>query len=192
MNHYKYRLWTVIFLFACMLCSACGDSHSQVYLENTETEETVVMEETDADSKQSVVFVCGAVLCPGLYEFEGEKRVYDAICAAGGLLDEADPNFWNQAEYLTDGMKLYIPTKEEVIDNAVSQGGETSNDFRVDLNKASKEELMTIPGVGATRADQIIAYRRDVGMFHSVEDVKAVSGIKDGLYEKMKDYIKVE
>ena len=66
-----------------------------------------------------------------------------------------------------------------------------TNDGKINLNTASKDQLMTIPGVGESKADSIIAYRQEQGMFQSTEDVMNISGIKEGMYAKIKDYISV-
>ena len=86
---------------------------------------------------------------------------------------------------LEDEEKVYVPTQEEA---AMTQSVE---DGKVDLNTATKEELMTIPGIGESKALLIIKYREQCGNFKTIEDVMKISGIKEGMFEKMKDYIKV-
>ena len=131
------------------------------------------------------VYVCGAVNQPGVYELPSESRVYEAIKAAGGLKEDAALSSIHQAEVLADEMTIYIPTlSEETI-------LEQEDDGKVNINKASKEELMSLPGVGETKAKSIIEYRNDHGAFESIEEIKEISGIKDGLYEKIKDLIKI-
>jgi competence protein ComEA len=131
------------------------------------------------------VYVCGAVNQPGVYELPTESRVYEAIAAAGGLKEDAAVASIHQAEILVDEMTIYIPTlSEEMV-------LEQESDGKVNINKASKEELMSLPGVGETKATSIIEYRNDHGAFESIEEIKEISGIKDVLYEKIKDLIKI-
>ena len=90
-----------------------------------------------------------------------------------------------------DGQKIYVPSREEVQASAVPLPEGEQEDARVDLNKASKEELMTLSGIGESRADAILEYRKKQGGFRSAEELKEVEGIKDGIFDKIKDQIKV-
>ncbi len=146
------------------------------------------------------VHVCGAVRTPGVYELKSGSRVYEAVQAAGGFTDDAEENYVNQAQILSDGMKLMIPTIEEAlampeygVDMQTAEGtaGQPADDGRININTASQQELCTIPGIGATRAAAIAQYRQEHGNFDSVEDIMKVTGIKEGTYEKIKDSIKV-
>ncbi len=146
------------------------------------------------------VHVCGAVRTPGVYELKSGSRVYEAVEAAGGFTDDAEENYVNQAQILSDGIKLMIPTAEEALampeggmDTQTEAGtaGQPADDGRVNINTASEQELCTIPGIGATRAAAIVRYRQEHGNFDSVEDIMKVTGIKEGTYEKIKDNIKV-
>ena len=131
------------------------------------------------------VFVCGAVKNPGVYELTQGSRAFEAIVAAGGFAEDAAENEVNQAEILKDEMKLYIPTWQEF-----ERQQEEESD-KININKASQADLMTIPGVGEAKANQIIQYREENGSFQNIEDIMLISGIKEGLFNKIKDYIKV-
>lgn len=146
-----------------------------------------------------VVHICGAVESPGVYILDAGSRIYQVIERAGGFCEDADEDYLNQAELLSDGMKLYVPTKEEV-----EQAGEADNwqkmnnstDFRpeealININTAGEELLCTLPGVGSSKAKSIIAYREKNGRFQKIEDIMNVEGIKDGLFQKIKDSITV-
>ena len=164
------------------------------------------------------VHVCGAVKNPDVYELPAGSRVYEAVQAAAGFTEEADLNYVNQAQILTDGVKLVIPTVEQT--EALTSEGKGENmigiveeqgsadglgitaagtdsgqgdvsDAKININTASEAELCNIPGIGATRAAAIVAYRQEKGGFSSIEDIMNVSGIKEGTYEKIKDSIKV-
>ena len=144
--------------------------------------------------EQICIYVCGAVVTPGVYEFIPGARVAEAIMAAGGMTEEAAETYWNQAAVLEDGQKIYVPTKEEAAEEAESQsrGQIIEQENKINLNTASKEQLMTLSGVGSSRADAIIAYRREYGGFGSIEDIMKIEGIKEGVFKKMKDKITVE
>ena len=131
------------------------------------------------------VYVCGAVMNEGVYELPAGSRVYEAIQKAGGFAEDAAVTHINQAEVLEDETQLYVPTMEEITNE------ETKGDGKVNLNLASKEELMTLPGVGEAKADLIIQYREEHGRFQNIEDVMNISGIKEGLFAKIKDNITV-
>ena len=160
------------------------------------------------------VHVCGAVVSSDVYELPAGSRVYEAVQAAGGFTDDADENYVNQAQILSDGVKLVIPTMEQtsakesedtennrigIVGEPGSGGGQsitdtgagTLSDGKININTASEEELCNIPGIGAVRAAAIVAYRQEKGGFSSIEDIMNVSGIKEGTYEKIKDSIKV-
>ncbi|MDO4622208.1 MAG: ComEA family DNA-binding protein [Eubacteriales bacterium] len=150
------------------------------------------------------VYVCGAVAVPGVYELPEGSRVYEAVAAAGGLLPEADERCLNQAVLLTDGLQITVFTREEtagkvpaesmvtgMTGDAAAGGTADSGTGKVNLNTADKEELMTLPGIGAARAESIIRYRTENGSFSSIEDIQNIEGIKAKAFEKIKDYIEV-
>lgn len=142
------------------------------------------------------VYVCGAVNKPGVYELSCTARAFEAIEKAGGFSTEAYEEALNLAKPLEDGEKLTVPTKEEweqaeQAEEALTAENE-KQDGLVNINTASKEELCTLPGVGSSRAESIIAYREENGSFSAIEDIKNVTGIKEGLFSKIKDKIKVK
>ena len=180
-------VWCFICIFAMLLSVGCRAEDEEIKLE-----EAVVQEEDPAESPAEnthiFVYVCGCVNAPGVYELLPDSRLYEAIEAAGGMTEEAAAVCLNQAEKLTDGQKIYVPSVEEA---AVPEGQGQSDDGRLNLNTATKEELMTLPGIGEVKAEAIIRYREEKGSFASVEELKEVEGIKEGVFEKVKDQIKV-
>ena len=147
-------------------------------------------------SDQTVqVYVCGEVAAPGVYQLKDGMRICDAVEAAGGLTKAASREYWNLAEKLSDGQMIYFPTEEEARERKASAeaAGATveESDGRIDINTADAAQLVTIPGIGETRAAAILAYREKNGPFAKVEDIMQVSGIKSALFEKMKDYITI-
>lgn len=164
--------------------SACKKNETETFqLETSDIADENVQQEKEEGT--IFVYVCGAVNQEGVYELPKGSRVYEVIQKAGGFLDTAAVTSVNQAEVLEDEEKVYVPTQEEA---AMVQSVE---DGKVDLNTATKEELMTIPGIGESKALLIIKYREQHGNFKTIEDVMEISGIKEGMFEKMKDYIKV-
>lgn len=178
---------------------------SDALADNTEKTENI---ETN-DSQSFVVYVSGYVNNPGVYELSAGSRVIDAIDAAGGYSKEAYDNYLNLASLIADGQMIYVPSEEEVesgsIERGVASGADGSgvggvtggngggnssgSGALVNINQASKEELMTLPGIGESKADKIIAYREENGRFSTPEGIMEISGIKDGLYNKIKDKI---
>ena len=157
----------------------------------------------DTDSaviKDIKVYVCGAVQRPDVYEISADSRIVDAVSAAGGFAIDAYPEAMNLAETVSDGSRIYVPTKEEVDALAVvysdtgSESGDTTSDStgRVNINTATLEELTTLPGIGDTRARAIIDYREQNGAFGNIEDIMQVTGIKEKSFSKIKDSICVK
>lgn len=152
------------------------------------------------ESEKIFVFVCGAVNNPGVYSFDSGSRVFEAIRKAGGFSEEADENYLNQARVLTDGEQLRVFTRDETsklsaedISSKPAEGSYTeavSGDL-VNINTADKKTLETLNGIGSARADAIIEYREKNGPFDSIEEIKNVSGIKDSVFNSLKDNITV-
>lgn len=153
--------------------------------------------------------VCGAVANPGVFQLEEGSRVFQAIEAAGGYLEDAAQNCVNRASILSDGQQLYILTQEEMqqqgIDPAqaalqeqntaggqAAAGSQEQQDDRVNINTADESQLTTLTGIGSTRAQAIIAYREANGPFAAIEEIMNVQGIKEGTFTKIKDEIVVE
>lgn len=141
--------------------------------------------------KSVVVHICGAVVSPGVYELSPGSRIADAVELAGGLLEDADESYVNLAELLADGQQISIPTKQEARlmrqlpqQNSVACG-------KININTADKVLLCSLPGIGDTRAADIIAYRQEHGGFKAIEDIMQVSGIKEGSFQKIKEMITV-
>ena len=144
------------------------------------------------------VHICGEVISPGVYELKEGSRVFQAIEKAGGVTDQAAAEYLNMAEQVKDGMKIVVPGKEEVeaakARGEISLQAEASSNVqktKVNLNTATKEELMTLRGVGEAKAADILKYRESQGGFQKIEDIMKISGIKDAAFQKIKDDITV-
>lgn len=174
--------------------SAVEDSLSffrQTTAEGQETTEAVIetTAETEWPEKATIfVHVCGAVVNPGVYELPVGSRAYEALAMAGGATDTAAVYTVNLAEELTDEQQLYIPEEGETMVSA-SVGVEGVS--RINLNTATKEQLMSLHGIGDAKAEAIVKYRKKIGGFTSVEQIMEVEGIKEAGYEKIKDDITI-
>ncbi len=144
------------------------------------------------------VHICGAVERPGVYQGEEGSRVFQVVEEAGGFLEEAAPDYLNMADAVSDGMKLVVPYADEL--EAGQAYGETgqaaagvfaSGPAKININTADKAALMTLKGIGESRAEDIIRYREQNGGFQKIEDIMNVSGIKDASFEKIRDDITV-
>lgn len=146
-----------------------------------------------------LVHICGAVANPGVYELPEGDRICHAVEKAGGFTTRADQNYLNQAQKLTDGMRIYIPTREEtalasenslLLSNDLQQAHVSENGL-ININTAGLEQLCSLPGIGVGKAQNIIAYREEKGSYTSIEEIMNVEGIKEGLFEKIRDRITV-
>lgn len=175
---------------------------------------TELSDASSEEAKTLVVHICGAVSAPGVYELPAGSRIIDAVEAGGGFLPEADEACCNLAEEIVDGCQIYIMTKTENCADGQTEkkaGIQTSPDSDmqttdrnvrsnnapalenglVNLNTADVAALMTLPGIGESRAKAIISYREQQGAFTKIEDIMKISGIKQAAFSKIKDKITV-
>ena len=178
------------------------------------TDRTELSDASSEEEKTLVVHICGAVSAPGVYELPAGSRIIDAVEAGGGFLPEADEACCNLAEEIVDGCQIYIMTKSESCADGQTEkkaGIQTSPDSDmqttdrnvrsnsapalenglVNLNTADIAALMTLPGIGESRAKAIISYREQHGAFAQIEDIMKISGIKQAAFSKIKDKITV-
>lgn len=133
--------------------------------------------EPETFSNDIIVEIKGEVKYPGIYQIFGDARIYDLVVLAGGLTADADTASLNMADFLRDGAAVFVPSKKEVQTDKIS------------LNHASLEELMTLKGIGETKAKSIIEYREQHGGFKSIDEVKNVKGISENLFEQLKEFL---
>ena len=178
------------------------------------TDRTELSDASSEEAKTLVVHICGAVSAPGVYELPAGSRIIDAVEAGGGFLPEAEEACCNLAEEIVDGCQIYIMTKSESCADGQTEkkaGIQTSPDGDmqttdrnvrsnsapalenglVNLNTADVAALMTLPGIGESRAKAIISYREQHGEFAKIEDIMKISGIKQAAFSKIKDKITV-
>ena len=148
-----------------------------------------------AQNPSVCVYVCGSVRKEGVYYLSADARVADAVAAAGGFADDAATAYLNLAERLTDGRKVYVPSLAEVEAGSVpatpAQGTDLwgADSGKININTADRQLLMSLPGIGEARAGDIIAWREKHGGFSEISDIMKVSGIKEAMFERIKDRI---
>ncbi|KGA98466.1 competence protein ComE [Alkalihalobacillus alcalophilus ATCC 27647 = CGMCC 1.3604] len=160
------------------------------FLEGQDEEETTE-EESSVEEMELVVDIKGAIKRPGIYVMEEGERIHDVINKAGGLIDEADDLQVNLASLVTDEMVIYIPSihDEEAYSGPLQVSATSEADGLINLNTATQAELEQLPGVGPSKAAQIIAYREEHGSFVDIEDLKKVSGFGEKSFEQLKALI---
>ncbi len=211
----KRYLGIVCLITACaLLCCGCGDKGTAILIGETKESADVPAEgeqeasrasgqagtaaqsaasgETASEARDTTirVYVCGAVANPGVVEIPQGSRVEDALEAAGGFWAEAGREAVNLADWVSDGQKLYFPKEGEAVEESQAQSDSASG--LVNINTADAAALCTLPGIGESRAQDIISYREANGGFQACEDIMKVSGIKTAAYEKIKDKITVK
>ena len=197
MKRIQRILWmlAVLQLFFCVGCkktavlydgSNIGETDLEDAIQETDIPEAVDEAETAA---VSYVYVCGEVANPGVYELPAESRIGEAVEAAGGLTGKASTTWLNLAERMTDGQKIEVPSEERariLLEESVQRESSLIN-----LNTATAEQLMTLRGIGESKAEDILNYREQHGGFGSIEELMQISGIKERVFEKIKDQITV-
>ena len=148
----------------------------------------------DDNMKFICVHIAGFVVNPGVYNIAEGARIYEVVRLAGGFLPEADESYLNLASVVFDGQKIMVLSKEEAktAKPFVSQIDKETEKSLININTATKEQLMQLAGIGESRALSIISYREKHGEFKKIEDIMKISGIKEAAFEKIKDYICVD
>ena len=186
---------------------------------DNKTIEADTIKKNESTYETLYVDIKGAVNNPGVYEMNEGSRVIDVIEEAGGLRDDADTSIINLSKQVEDEMYIIIYTKDEIMsykeriipskkivteieekiicpdtDNDAcigkNDGKNSSLNSKVNINTASKEELMLIPGIGESKANSIIEYREN-NNFTDISEIMNVSGVGESIYDKIKDYIEV-
>ena len=200
----KIEIWIVVAI--CAILYYFVSNHTTEYYENNlidnEVVQSTVSEQTVEEVSTIKVYVTGEVNLPGVIELEEGARIQDAVEGAGGITKEANLRDINLAYEVSDGEKIYIPNisgqteenenhEQSYASSSESKSGNNSNG-KVNINKATVNELTNIPGIGASTAQKIISYRDENGKFKNVEDIKNISGIGNSKYENIKDYIAIK
>lgn len=189
----------------CRTDTTDTDEKETEYRDRESNADSDVDGDGSTEDKTCYIHVCGAVHYPGVYELREGARLCEAIDMAGGVTEDAYADGVNLALEVVDGSRVRIPTVEEWENGNYAEMAEAAgiNELQTDrenggtqaqlvnINTADASELVSLPGIGATRAEAIIAYRKEHGSFSSIEEIQKVSGIKSGLYNKIKDKIKI-
>ncbi len=206
-NHKKWILGAIILFVLVVYYIYTNSSQKEVNMQELEefVEKNTILntqeEQTEKEVQKIIIHVAGQVANPGVVQLEEGARITDAISAAGGILEKADLQDINLASIVEDGMKIYIPSIEERKESfeKVDQNSEMTDksgqtikrNGKVNINTASKKELTTLEGIGETTADRIIEYRKEIGKFKTIEDLKNVKGIGDAKFNKIKEKVEV-
>lgn len=183
MKKKKMRYWSLAALPAIVLLllgSMKKDNVDEIGFSVPSTEADLV-EESLQEEETVFVHIGGQVVKPGVYEVKADSRVVDVLLLAGGFTAQAGTDEVNMAQRVEDGMKIIVPAIP----------AEDGTESLVNLNTATKEQLMSLPGIGESKAQAILSYREKNGGFAGTEEVMQVEGIKAGVYEKIKEYIMV-
>lgn len=171
------------------------EENSFLYYENIDFEDEVnVYENVERKDDRITIHITGDVNYPGVVVLENGARIVDAIEAAGGETGEADLDKLNLARILNDGDKVYVPNKNDINTEEMILEDESENNKQatININTASIEELIKLPGIGEATATKIVEYRKQNGKFKTIEELKNVAGIGNNKFETIKDKIRVK
>lgn len=195
----KYKFYIIVYLSLIFIFILIFSNKSYPSIESVDANESEeVINDVSVDIK-------GLVVNPGVYNIKSDSRIIDVIELAGGLKEGANTEQINLSKKVTDEMVIVIYSNEEVesmkkndsynnIDNAnyVDEYKiNNTSDGKVSINTSTLEELMTLKGIGKSKAEAIIKYRNTIGLFNSIEEIMNVSGIGESIYKKIKDNIKL-
>lgn len=179
-------------LLICILCISCSNQEdlSEYDLKLNLNDNKSVDSLSANDNSKIFVHITGEVLRSGVYEMDPGSRVIDLVEEAGGFTVDANQEAVNLAEKLRDGSKIYIPNKDDKVNINNFSSASSDNEIIMDLNTATKEELMKLPSVGDKTADSIIKYRED-NEFNDFNDLLKVPGIGKKKLESFKGMISI-
>ncbi len=178
----------IIYVTVLIICefTACksSDESQEIIVETVATQELV----TQNERNEICVYIVGEVVNPGVYVLEEHSRICDVVEMAGGFTDNAATEYINLASIVSDEEKIIVYSLDEVLNGEVI----TENENLININTATKEQLMTLPGIGESKASDIIKYREENGKFQTKEDIMKVPGIKDAAFSKIEELITVK
>ena len=147
-------------------------------------------DESDEDDGYIYTHITGEIKKPGVYKMKAGTRMDDLVKEAGGLTDEADINQINLSEKLVDEERIIVPSKSGSSEEGMTSTAIDTKTKKININKASLSELMTLPGVGEKTAQKFIDYREQK-KFKKIEDVMNIEGIGENKFKNIKEYISV-
>ncbi|MEG0923648.1 MAG: helix-hairpin-helix domain-containing protein [Anaerovoracaceae bacterium] len=195
-NQKIVKMATVVFVIivAVLFFVFGGKDDEALTIENGDTigAEEQAAEDASSEKIEYYVDISGNVKAPGVYLVDDKTRLFQVVKMAGGFTRNADLDAINQAEIISDGQKIVIPSKiKSNGENSEGVNSSISSDGKININNGDMDQLQEIPGVGPSTAQKIIDYRTENGRFTSKEDLKNISGIGDKTYEKLEDKIKI-
>ena len=161
----------LILLLLTLILSSCKE-------EITFKESNIITSRIDL-----IIEIKGEVIYPGIYTLEEGALLIDAIKLAGGFSPYADTSNINLVSIISNNQLIIIPKKDE------NTNSSTYISNLININKASLDDLMALPGIGESKARKIIDYRNQIGRFSNIEELKKVNGISDTVYEKIKEMV---
>ena len=189
---YIYIITIIIFIIFCIMVIIRKRELKDNNINYTVNKEDIIVNNDKINDEEEYIYVDikGEVINPNVYKIKKGLRVIDVINLAGGLTEESDTSNINLSKIVTDEMVIVIKSKnnEEVyIDSDVDIN---NNNQLIDINTCTIDELLTLPGIGESKANNIIEYRKK-NKFNTINDIMNVSGISESLFNKIKEYIKV-
>jgi len=187
-RRFRYFAKTSILMFSIILILIMAGCSAEKDIFKESPDEGIKVSVKKEENESLIVEIKGEVIKPGVYIMKKDSRLNDLVLEAGGASPDANLRYINLAIRLLDGDSFYIPNMEEEEPTHLQPGGTENKEKTIDLNKATKEELMTVPGIGPSTADNIINYREETGRFNSVDDLLQVDRIGDKTLEKIRSY----
>lgn len=189
---YIYVITIVIFAIFCVMVIIRKNELKDNNINYIVNNEDIIVNNEKEDNEEEYIYVDikGEVINPNVYKIKKGLRVIDVIDLAGGLTEESDTSNINLSKIVTDEMVIVIKSKNNddiYIDSDVDIN---NNNKLIDINNCSIDELLTLPGIGEAKANNIIEYRKK-NKFNTINDIMNVSGISELLFNKIKEYIKV-
>ncbi len=183
------KIEIIIFFLFIGLLYGCKKDEAIIITDDETDFETKEIQSESINDNLIYVYITGAIKNPGVYTVEKESRIYQVIELAGGFLEGADERNINLADKVSDGMKIVVYSVNESVN--ISEENNSNENQIININTATKEQLMMLPGIGESKAESIIRYRQDYGFFKSIDEIMNISGIKEGAFDKIKDLIKI-
>lgn len=180
----------LLFIFGSLLFRSSQRPKNIISAKNENISKTE--KATNGSEKRLIIYICGAVRKPGVYEMLPGSRVIDALKKAGNELPEAQIEVLNLASQLSDGQKIYVPKKGEIKPEQNSFQASSEERDLININQADGKQIEELPGIGPVIAGRIVEYRKKYGFFKKVEDLKKVEGIGLKKFENLKDCVTVD
>lgn len=192
---YIYVITIIIFIIFCVIIVFRKKELKDNNINYTVNKENILINNENEDIEEEYIYVDikGEVINPNVYKLKKGLRVIDVINLAGGLTEESDTSNINLSKIVTDEMVIVIKSKteeKEYINSDIELSNNNYNNTLININSCTINELLTLPGIGEVKANNIIEYRKK-NKFNTIKDIMNVSGISESLFNKIKEYIKV-